>query len=239
MRHTIQLIASWASVCLVAVIAVPACASVQVEPTRAGLAGSDFLDWSDLGPSNTPAANPFVITSDDGANVTLSKTQSTNFVHVDQSTFWSGNFAPFAPLLWTGDFNSSPNVMRLTFGGPGISGGGAQIQADTFGAFTARIEAFDSTLTSLGFFDVNGNSTANGDDTAIFLGISDTTTPIYAIEISLVAAQSNILGSFAINQFDFSPAAATPAVPEAASLAVWSLLTAAAAIGLKSRRIGA
>jgi hypothetical protein len=239
MCGTTKLLASWASICLVALIAAPGFASVQLEPTRAGLAGSDFLDWSVVGPSSTSVPNPFVITSNGGVNVTLSKTQSTDFVQVDQSTFWSGNFAPFAPLLWTGDFNNSPNVVRLLFGGPGIMGGGAQIQADTFGAFTARIEAFDSTLTSLGFFDVNGNSTANGDDTAIFLGISDTTTPIYAIEFSLVAAQSNILGSFAINQFDFSPADATPAVPEAASLAVWSLLTAAAAIGLKSRRIGA
>ncbi len=236
MKSTSKSYASLVACLVVAAVAASAQASVQQETTRAGLAGTDNIDWGDLGPSGTLVVNPFVITSDDGVNVTVGKTQATTFQRINQGS-WAGNFGNNQALLWTGDFNVFPNVMRLSFGGPGITGGGAQFQSDVYGSFTTRIEAFDSALASLGFFDVVGTSNANGDGSAVFVGISDTTTPIYAIEFSLRSVTDNFFGSFAINQFDFSPAGATPgAVPEAASLAVWSLLGGTAAIVcLKSR----
>jgi len=61
--------------------------------------------------------------------------------------------------------------LRVTqgFSSP-IAGFGDRIQSATFGAFTARIEAFNAANVSLGVFTVNGNSTDDNDNSAVFLG---------------------------------------------------------------------
>ena len=126
------------------------------------------------------------------------------FQRRDQNNGWSGNFAPGDALLFTNAFTQDINQITLTgFDGPGIVSGGAQIQANFYGNFVARIEAFDATNVSLGFFDVNGLSSGAGNNSAPFIGVTSD-TPITSLSLSVLSARA-YKSSFAINRFDFSP----------------------------------
>jgi hypothetical protein len=179
--------------------------------TRGGLGATDYVDWSVLGPTYSLVSHPFTILSAGGVSVTVSKLLPGAFERVDQGNGWAGNFAPGDALLWTYDGGSpSTNpVSVMDFGGVGILAGGLQIQSDYFGAFTARVEAFDAADTSLGFYTAAGNSTWNGDNGALFLGVSSD-VPIHRLAFSLDAAPGGTIGDFAVNRLDFVPAGAIP-----------------------------
>jgi hypothetical protein len=83
--------------------------------------------------------------------------------------------------------------IQFLFDGP-ISGFGAQIQSNTFVAFTATIEAFDSGNNSLGVFNLGGTSTAAGDDSAIFIGILSNLPDIWRVDIDVVGLDFAING---------------------------------------------
>jgi hypothetical protein len=190
--------------------------------SRAGLGGTDYIDWGVLGPSSTTVVQPFTILSNGGLSVEVSKTISaTNFERRDQGTGWFGNFAPGDHLLWTADSNQTfNNPVLLDFPGSGILAGGAQIQADFFGDFVARIEIFDALGNSLGFFTESGTSTSAGDNSAIFIGVSSSTA-FDKLAFSLDSAFNNSISDFAINQVDFTPA--TQGVPEPATMLLLGL----------------
>jgi hypothetical protein len=80
--------------------------------------------------------------------------------------------------------------LRVTqgFSSP-IAGFGDRIQSATFGAFTARIEAFNAANVSLGVFTVNGNSTDDNDNSAVFLGRRNSALDISRVRLSLTSAQ--------------------------------------------------
>jgi hypothetical protein len=143
----------------------------------------------------------------------VSQTGNANFERLDQSNGWNGNFANGAPLLW--DQAQGP-VITIDLGTLSTLSGGAQIQADFFGAFTAKLEAFDSSGNSLGFVTENGNSNSNGDNSAIFIGVLSTGAPISKFQFSLTSAASSP-NDFAINQFSFVP----ELVPEPPTLALF------------------
>jgi len=167
--------------------------------SRAALAGNDFIDWGDFGPAFTIVPSPSDINSDAG-NVTTVSNPSNDFERRDQGFGWNGNFAPGDKLLFT---DSTPGPMVIEFDVP-VLGAGAQIQGDFNGAFTATLEAYDESNTLIASFSLIGNSTGAADNSAIFLGIRETTPIIKRIEYNV----DNVTQDFAINQLDLvAPAA--------------------------------
>jgi len=111
----------------------------------------------------------------------------------------SGDFNNNDFVVWSFDNGGSTGIGPVTLTlATGISGFGAVVQADSPGQFTAKIELFNSSNTSLGF--VTRTSNAAGD--AMFIGALDVTAPNATKAVfSLTAAQSNstpnFLGDFA------------------------------------------
>jgi hypothetical protein len=209
---------------IVFVLGVAGAAAAQTLVTsRAGLGGTDYIDWGVFGPNGTTVPQPFSILSNGGLSVEVSKTISvTNFDRLDQGSGWSGNFANGDRLLYTGFADSGltlNNPVLLDFPGSGIFAGGAQIQANFFGDFVARIQIFDALGNSLGFFTENGTS-STGDNSAIFIGVSSSTS-FDKLAFSLDSAFNNTVSDFAINQVDFTPAGQS--VPEPTTMLLLGL----------------
>jgi hypothetical protein len=184
--------------------------ALSFDPTRGGLGGNDFVDWTGLGTNGTHVSNPFSITSNGGLAITGS-IPTGDFKRVDQSTFeWSGNFAPGDAVMYT---QQNPGPFSLSFANP-ILGVGAQIQNSFYGVFTGVISAFDNSNGLLGSFSLNGNSTSAGDNSAIFLGLRDTTASISRIEFDV--SQGSETRNFGINRLDI--VTSTNQVPEPSSL---------------------
>lgn len=191
-----------------AVLAAPVEGSTILVTTEAGITADGLIDWSVLGPTGTAVANPFnvAVTGVAGLDATVS-IPAGSFERLDQDAGWGGNFGAGEALLFTA-FNQGP--LQILFDGP-VSGFGAQIQQNVFGAFTATIEAFDSGNNSLGVFNLLGDSNGNGDDSAIFIGILSNLTDIWRVDLNVSGNDS--LG-FAIN----GPRIQTVPVPEPLSL---------------------
>jgi hypothetical protein len=139
--------------------------------SASAFAQSDMIDWSTLGPNLTPVSNPTTLTTQGGSAVTVSEVSGNpDLLFQSQVLFqalsWDGNFAPGAPVLWTGGANGP---ITLTFAQP-VSGVGAQINAETFGAFTAEISLFDSSNELLASYVESGVTANTDDNTAIFIG---------------------------------------------------------------------
>jgi hypothetical protein len=176
------------------------------------------VDWATYGGDFDAVGNGTVraLPGIGGINLTIAEQAGFDFLRVTQGALgsWTGNFAEGDPLLYT----TGGGPLDFVFSAP-VAGVGEQIQAATFGAFTARIEAFNAANVSLGVFTVNGNSTAGDDDSAIFLGLRSSALDISRIRLSLTTAQAdqfNIvnLGDFAVN----NPVITASPIPEPASL---------------------
>jgi hypothetical protein len=193
-------------------------ASLSLVTSRGALGGTDFVDWGTLGPAFTDVLNGSTVTSNLGRTLSITDDLGGNMQRRDQGTGWNGNFAPGDHLLWMNQPGQGPLTLTIS-GLPLLSAIGSQIQADFFGAFTAKIEAFDSAHNSLGSFTEDGVSNANGDNSAIFLGVRSTSADIASIVYSLTAAV-NDTRDFAINQLDFT----SQAVPEPSTLVSLGLM---------------
>lgn len=212
MRKSVM-VAVFAALVPLAVASVPAEAVPMLVTSRAALGGNDFIDWADLGPSRTSVSNPFTITSQNGLIVDVSHAGFGDFQRREQGMNINGDFAPGDALLFTLR-DGAP--ISLEFDDL-VFGGGAQIQRDAFGAFTATIEAFDAANQSLAFFEISGESWNRGDNSAMFLGILDLERSIGRIEIGLTTDNE----PFLINQFDIvGPPPPPTAVSEPGTLAL-------------------
>jgi hypothetical protein len=180
---------------------------------RGALGANDFIDWSQLGPAFTLVPNNSAVSSNLGLSAVISNAVpfgGNGFeIRVQTSGGWAGNFAPGDFVLWTHD--TTGVTADIAFNNA-IFGAGAQIQRDNFGEFTAEIQAFGPSHILLGFFTELGNSTSNGDNSAIFLGVTSD-TPITGISYFLSGAEGGDAG-FAINRLDL----VTTAVPEPATM---------------------
>jgi hypothetical protein len=157
----------------------------------------DSIDWSQLGTEGTFGSSPTPVTTKLGNVVTVSDTAGAQLLRVDQSSFWSGNFAPGTALLYTAPFLiPGASDITLTFATP-VSGAGAQIQANQPGPFTAQI-----TVNGTQTFTETGVSNGNVDGSAIFIGWLG--GPIKTLEFTITSPKDSI-GDFAIGKVEVSP----------------------------------
>jgi hypothetical protein len=194
-------------------------------PDRATQNPTDIIDWTQLGVDGTDLTTPQLVSTFAGNLALVGNFFGGDFLRVDNSFSWPGNFDYGEPLVWTA--GAGPFV--LEFANP-VTSFGFNIQAALYGAFNATVDVFDSSLNFSGSLTLPGISTGNPDGSALFLGLNDLSGPnIGAIVIS---TDSN---DFAINDpsFTYSPAA----IPEPASTAmVGAALVAAGLLGRTLRR---
>jgi hypothetical protein len=210
-----------AGAALLLINAAPSHAALSLKTNRGDLGGTDYIDWSVVGAANTVHANPFIVPTNGGQFVQVSKSSPGAFERRNQSTGgWAGNFNSGDALLWTRD-EMGPLV--LEFINP-IAGAGAQIQRDQYGLFDATIEAFDGLGISLGSFTIGGLSSAAEDNSAVFIGVLNDVANIKKLTFNIDGGED-----FAINRTDLAveggpevkiPRDVPSATPEPASLAL-------------------
>jgi hypothetical protein len=112
-----------------------------------------------------------------------------------------------------------------------VDGGGAQIQADFFGPFTATLTAFDSLGNVIGSTVMAGNSTSAADGSAIFISFNSGSPNVSFLNFNVVDQFGG--DSLAIDTLTIYPST----VPESGSLLLLgSGLLSAVAYG--RRRLG-
>jgi hypothetical protein len=156
-----------------------------------GALANDTVDWGQLGPSFTLLTTPENWTSTGAqftgqVGITGSIIGTQNFERLDQSNGWSGNFLPGDHLLWNeGAFAQTGIDIGVLFNNPS-AGGGAQIQSDFFGPFTATLTAFDGLGNVIGTTVMVGNSTSNADGSAIFIGFQSSSANVAFLNFNVV-----------------------------------------------------
>jgi len=179
------------SMCIIAALALfvvtpPANADVMLITSVTELGpNSDSFDWRQLGAAFKVLQGPQTVVSKGlkavVANPVSDHPSGGNLQRLDQNNGWAGNFAPGTPLLWNQNANDpffGISTITVTFDAP-VRGAGVQIQPDFYSfhpgvgnaPFNATVNAFDASNQPLGGFGENGFSTANGDGSAIFIGL--------------------------------------------------------------------
>ncbi len=176
------------------------------------LTGTDSINWSQLGPSDTFLTGSQTVLSGGGLQATVSSAGNI-FAVFDQGINWGGNFAPGTAVLWDNGVNGGGPDITLTFATP-VSAVGAQIQADYYGAFTAQVVGGGTVFTE------NGTSNGNGDGSAIFIGLQSSTANISSIQFTLTSAFNNP-NDFAIGTVELTTAATATPLPS-----TWTMLIA-------------
>lgn len=168
--------------------------------SRAALGADDFIDWGQLGSESYIPTLPAFLKSDDGLMAALDNLNRPNsgVTRLDQGGLWRGNFAD-GDALAVARPNGGPLVIDFL---EGVFGAGAQIQSNVFGSFTATIEAYDAQGKLLESETLEGVSNANGQDSAIFIGILLATADIDRIVFNVTASDD-----FAINRLSLAKTA--------------------------------
>ena len=219
-KQVLAMTMRWTALLLAAGMGVAGSASATLfaAAARSDLSANDHLFWAQLGDPGTIVTNPFDLLSSGGLQATVSMLGLTQFSVHDQTAptsdpvlppQYSGDFAPGDAILAAGYGNGiGPLVIQFSLV---VSTAGIQIAPFFLGAFTARIEAFDSSGTSLGFFDRAGISGDAADGSALFLGLVSDTQDISRIALSLV--DKPYLGPnqiLSVNRLDFASSYAEP-----------------------------
>jgi len=163
---------------------------------------NDYYDWGTLG-LGTTVNNSSTVTSNLGKSATIQASASGTFQILKQSltpntltgTGWNGNFTPGDNLLST---NSTGGPITITFTNP-VHGALTQIQRNAFGDFTANLTAYDVSNNSLGTFNLAGLSTSNADNSAIFIGVKDSTASIAKLTFSVTGNEYFSINRFYVN----------------------------------------
>lgn len=159
--------------------------------------GTDSVDWTQFGPAPTSFidnsfSGTFSFTTTDSVAGTGTWAGGLGAGEVvTEGNGWFGNFQNGATLNY--DEDSGP--LTLTFTGAGYTQVGVQIQPNSYGAFTAQI--CDNTDNVC--FTEDGNSTNGEDNSAIYIGISNT-SPINSVTFGLTSVPPpSINNDYAIN----------------------------------------
>lgn len=164
---------------------------------------NDYYDWGTLGRNETPINNPSTVTSNLGKSATISQSDGSFSIWKQSltpgtwspGTGWRGNFTPGDNLLGTAGINGP---ITITFANP-VFGALTQIQSNYPGNFTANLTAYDVSNNSLGTFSLAGLSTFGANNSAIFIGVKDSTASIAKLTFSV--PDSSNPQDFAINRF--------------------------------------
>ena len=218
----------YACLCALLFAATTASATVMLVTDRGQISGF-LIDFAPLGPAFTPVPQSFQISYFGGEmNGSLAKGPGER---VDEGNGWTGNFSIGDHLLWT--TGNGPLTLAFTFPASAV---GAQIQTNSYGSFTAEIQAFQGNRL-LGTFTEAGNSNGNEDGSAIFIGVmGGPQTFITSIELSIVSCSGNC-ADFAINQVSYNPFEFTD-IPEPISAMLLGSGLLSLAVRLKARSRG-
>jgi Abnormal spindle-like microcephaly-assoc'd, ASPM-SPD-2-Hydin len=190
--------------------------SVAVVTSLGALSANDTIVWSQLGGDATVLTATPSFTSTNGVTGSVSLTGPNSLVAVvcpSAACSWNlaglSGFSAGDSLIWTADTGNSGNgPLSLIFSSKNVAGAGAFIQADGPAQFTASIQPFDSSMTSLGGpFTVE--SDVAGD--ATFIGVLDSTAGnIHAVTFSITSCTGDC-SDFAIDTVSLKvPGGATP-----------------------------
>ncbi len=202
----------------------PAFAALTFVTSPSGLGANDSTSWAQLGGDQTQILGPFTASSANGVTVTgdFSPTDDTGLVADVCPDSPSCSWGPTSIGMVAGDtdiwaFDNTSGLgtgpVTLDFSTP-LIGGGAWIQGDTAGSYTASIEAFNG-ATFLGSF--TENSDASGDP--IFLGLLEnpSVSDITGIVFSLTSCGGcTNLGDFAIDTLLMTDTATATPEPSSA-----------------------
>jgi uncharacterized repeat protein (TIGR02543 family) len=237
--HNLDLYAKWTSATVVL---------YQVN-ARSDLTQTDSIDWGQFGDpyGHNPmsyANPPAGVKTANGYDVVVTSERALRFSVNSQGWSWGGPYGAFAyrdALLQNEGGDSKPftddlaspvyDPLTLDFGTHPILAGGLQLEPLWHGTYTARIEAFDTTGSSLGSFTVAGDSLAayvrhsnmeeyytwgygnsgSGSNTAAFVGVRSD-VPIKKLVFTLLSCGPTTggtryqLGAFAVNRLSIESA---------------------------------
>jgi hypothetical protein len=111
---------------------------------------------------------------------------------------YDGNFAGGDILVTAG----STIGITLRFEKP-VKTVGTQLGSNTFGSFTAKIQAFNKRRLLSTFTEI-GATTTSADNSAIFLDVTDTKAEITSVVYTVTDSVGNPERGFAINQLSVS-----------------------------------
>lgn len=174
-----------------------------------GASASDIIDWGQLGASPRVLDSYQTWTSQSGQYTgTVQNLGGGSLQRVDQGNGWEGNFYNGDHLIWNGGGPYSQEIDIAIFFDQPVVGGGAQIQARYYGEFWASIMAFDSHDNMIGEVDMQGQSNANGDGSALYISFLSNQPNVTHIEFNVYDINGG--DSFAIGKFTIAPAVVTP-----------------------------
>lgn len=171
-------------------VTAPASATPVLITDRSAMNANIQLDWAFQGPPFTQIPQFFSFPNGEGRILGMFATGPGE--RRDEGNGWTGNFSVGDALGWT-----HANGPVTFFFGSGAQGAGAQIEPDSYGPFTAEIQAFHNDTLLATFFE-NGNSQPTEDGSAIFIGVKDQIDDITSIIFSIASCTGNC-SDFALN----------------------------------------
>src|SRR6266705_3041418 len=122
--------------------------------SAAGIQANDTILWSALGGDLTPLSPPVALTTTQGQHGTLSG--SSAFTVFSGSTY-NADFLPGDFVVSAFDLNTFTALSSgIQINLPSlVMAAGAQVQVNSFGPFSATLQAFDSSAVLLGSVSVN------------------------------------------------------------------------------------
>jgi hypothetical protein len=182
----------------------PSYAAVIGVNSASSLGANDAIDWEQLpipvGQSGALYTGPMRVFSTDGNVATVSVGGNNIFASAIQAP-GGITYANFPPGMHLIDSSHNYEGITISFRHP-VYGGGAQIQAAYYGAFTATVTAFDGAH-ELGTYSVAGTTTTDGlNNPAPFIGLlsdSPDITSLVFFADSVSSPDETLLGTLFLN----------------------------------------